>query len=167
MIYVDEIEDFEKPYFDPNVRVRNGKKKQEVKDDFDESIEDNQKFPIESPIAEEIESSQKYPVDHTEAKALVELRISTEGLRNFRPYGEVAVNTYNKIVDANKLETLEFMLEDMYPNGIGSSELNDLLTYDNAWVLKMLNLDDTNSEADAEVIVDSSEIDDDFDMPIE
>lgn len=192
MIYVDEIEDFEKPYFDPNVRVRNGKKKEEVKDDFDESIEDNQKFPIESPIAEsientseleeieqdqkfpiespiaeEIESSQKYPVDHTEAKALVELRISTEGLRNFRPYGEVAVNTYNKIVDANKLETLEFMLEDMYPNGIGSSELNDLLTYDNAWVLKMLNLDDTNSEADAEVIVDSSEIDDDFDMPIE
>ena len=155
-IYVDEVADFEEPYFDPNVAVRDGKKKKKVEDDFDESFE-----------LEEVESSQKYPVDFTETKALNEIRIETEGLSNFKPFGEKALETYNTIVSNGKLETLEFMLEDMYPSGIGYNELNTLLTEESEWLFKMLNITEDGEAVTAEAEVVATSTDDEFNMNID
>lgn len=155
-IYVDEVADFEEPYFDPNVAVRDGKKKKKVEDDFDESFE-----------LEEVESSQKYPVDFTETKALNEIRIETEGLSNFKPFGEKALETYNTIVSNGKLETLEFMLEDMYPSGIGYNELNTLLTEESEWLFKMLNITEDGEAVTAEAEVVATSTNDEFNMNID
>ena len=132
-----------------------------------EEIESEQKFPVESPISEEIESSQKYPVDFTETKALNEIRIETEGLSNFKPFGEKALETYNTIVSNGKLETLEFMLEDMYPSGIGYNELNTLLTEESDWLFKMLNITEDGEAVTAEAEVVATSTDDEFDMNID
>ena len=158
MIYVDEIEDFEKPYFDPNVLVRNGKKKKEVKDDFDENIEDNQKFPIESPIAEELEDITE------ETKPLNELRISTEGLANFKPFGQDAMSTWAKIVTAGKIEIFENILEEQYPEGIGYTELNDMLSKDPQLIFDMLDITDEMEPSEVKMNVPAFEVDDDFDF---
>lgn len=132
-----------------------------------EEIESEQKFPVESPIAEEVESSQKYPVDFTETKALNEIRIETEGLSNFKPFGEKALETYNTIVSNGKLETLEFMLEDMYPSGIGYNELNTLLTEESDWLFKMLNITEDGESVTAEAEVVATSTDDEFNMNID
>jgi hypothetical protein len=88
----------------------------------------------------EVGDNSEQPINLKEEK-LDEMRIFTDGLENFVPYGEEATTTFNAIKDANKLRTLEFMvLEEMYPNGIGYHELNDLLKDNSDWLFKMLNM---------------------------
>ena len=57
------------------------------------------------------------------------------------------------------------MLEDMFPNGVGSNQLNDLLKSERDWILNMLNISDTDAVEETETLETSySEVDDDFDM---
>ena len=60
--------------------------------------------------------------------ALNEVRISTEGIRNFRPWG-TAVQVFNNILEAGKMDAFEASLEETHQNGIGATELNDILTF--------------------------------------
>lgn len=142
-------EDWDGHYFDPNVPVakaeKGSKKKEEsLEEDVKEeaSIEEVQEECIHP--SEEIEES----IEDVEKEILTEARISTEGLKNFRPW-DGAINTYQRIVESNKLDTLEFMLEDMYPNGVGANELNDMLQFESDWILESLGLiEKTDSEDD-------------------
>lgn len=172
-IYVDEEKDFDEPYFDPNVETVKGKSEEE-------SLEASQKYPIESPFdfkdSEFISAEDKDPKNYNkdlvkesleefdgEIETLNEIRITTEGLNNFKPYGEAAQITWATIQDKNKVATFEFMLEDMYPNGIGSTQLNDLLAYNRDWIYDMLNITDSE-EAAVEVSEEKEEVvDDSFD----
>ena len=164
---------FDEPYFDPNVETVKGKSEEEA-------LEASQKYPVENPFdfkdSEFISAEDKDPKNYNkdsvkesleefdgEIETLNEIRITTEGLNNFKPYGEAAQITWTTIQDKNKVATFEFMLEDMYPNGIGSTQLNDLLAYNRDWIYDMLNI--TDSE---EVAVEGAEekeevIDDSFD----
>ena len=172
-IYVDEEKDFDEPYFDPNVETVKGKSEEE-------SLEASQKYPIESPFdfkdSEFISAEDKNPKNYnkdlvkesleefdSEIEKLNEIRITTEGLNNFKPYGEAAQITWATIQDKNKVATFEFMLEDMYPNGIGSTQLNDLLAYNRDWIYDMLNITDSDEDA-VEVSEEKEEVvDDSFD----
>lgn len=60
-------------------------------------------------------------------------------LSDFEPWSG-AVGTWEIIVNADKLEALDFLLEDIYPEGLSSIELNDLLWHESDWVLDMLGL---------------------------
>jgi len=60
-------------------------------------------------------------------------------LKEFKPWSG-AVGTWETIVNANKLDALEFMLEDLYPDGITTTALNDLLWFEGDWVLDQLSL---------------------------
>ena len=42
------------------------------------------------------------------------------------------------------------MLEDMYPNGVGANELNDMLQFESDWILESLGLKEANAE-DSEI----------------
>ena len=77
-------------------------------------------------------------------------------LGSFQPWTESAIETWYKIKDNNKVDTLDFMLEDMYPEGITETELNDLLRFDSEWVLDMVGLseDEVDTEEDTEETVD-------------
>lgn len=135
-----------------------------------EELEDSQKYPIESPFEKKegdgVKADQKYPIKpagekkdsqfvKAEQKAPVGLTESTKleesvkiitELSEFEPWTESAIETWDKIRDNNKLDTLDFMLEDMYPEGIGETELNDLLRFDSEWVLDMVGLSDESED---------------------
>ena len=53
-----------------------------------------------------------------------------------------AISRFEKIKAENKLEKLEELLEEMYPNGIGEYELNELLWFDYEWIYYKLGIED-------------------------
>ena len=53
-----------------------------------------------------------------------------------------AIYRFEKIKAENKLEKLEELLEEMYPNGIGEYELNELLWFDYEWIYDKLGIED-------------------------
>ena len=57
-----------------------------------------------------------------------------------------AVDTYNTIYNADKLNELEFLLEELYPEGIEETQLNDLLWFDSEWVLERLGISEEEEE---------------------
>lgn len=61
-----------------------------------------------------------------------------------------AEGTYSRIADAGKLGELEDWLEEMYPEGIGKTELNDLLWFDADTVLRAMGLSDDGDSAEDE-----------------
>ena len=61
-----------------------------------------------------------------------------------------AVETWDKIVEADKVNELEFLLEDMYPDGLTRTELNDILWFEPEWVFDMLGLSDNSIKDDFE-----------------
>lgn len=61
------------------------------------------------------------------------------GFEDYEPWGQ-AVNFYNEIRDNNKLEVLECLLEDAYPEGITDTGINDLLAFDEDTVREWLDL---------------------------
>lgn len=68
---------------------------------------------------------------------------------DYRPWGQ-AVSTYDKIEEAGMLDDLENYLEEIYPEGIGETELNDILAYDWESVLDALGLSEEEEEEDEE-----------------
>ena len=66
-----------------------------------------------------------------------------------------AVETYNYLRDNDLLDTLEMYLEDIYPDGITMTQLNDILWFDSDWVYDLLgvnpNEDDENEDENDEL----------------
>ena len=144
-----------------------------------EDLEDSQKYPIESPFDKKegkggLKATQKYPVESpmkkkdsqfvkAEQKAPIgeslneSVKIISD-LSDFKPWSG-AIDTWDKIVDAGKLDTLDFMLEDMYPEGISDVGLNDLLWHDSEWVLDMVGISEEqdDEEQDEDEIEDVEE----------
>lgn len=75
------------------------------------------------------------------------------GFDSYSPWSG-AEDTYRRIADAGKLGELEDWLEEMYPDGIGETELNDLLWFDRDEVLSAMGLsgeeEDTEDEDEEE-----------------
>ena len=68
---------------------------------------------------------------------------------DFKPWSG-AVDTYDKIANANKLDDFEAMIDELYPDGIGETELNDWLWFDGDELLKELNIIDEMADGDLE-----------------
>lgn len=71
------------------------------------------------------------------------------GFDSYSPWSG-AEGTYRRIADAGKLGELEDWLEEMYPDGIGETELNDLLWFDADEVLSAMGLSDEEEDEDGE-----------------
>lgn len=71
------------------------------------------------------------------------------GFDSYSPWSG-AEDTYRRIADAGKLGELEDWLEEMYPDGIGETELNDLLWFDRDEVLSAVGLSDEEEDEDSE-----------------
>ena len=59
---------------------------------------------------------------------------------SYEPWGP-AEATYTRIEDEDKLEEFESLMEELYPDGIDKTTLNDILAYDSSWVFDMLGMD--------------------------
>ena len=69
-------------------------------------------------------------------------------LTRFEPWSG-AVDTYNTIYNADKLKDLEFLLEELYPDGIEETHLNDLLWFESEWLLESLGISEEDDEEEA------------------
>lgn len=69
------------------------------------------------------------------------------GFDSYSPWAG-AEETYRRIAEAGKLGELEDWLEEMYPDGIDETALNDLLWFDREEVLSAVGLSDDDGEGD-------------------
>lgn len=60
-------------------------------------------------------------------------------IKDFVPCIEAKL-TYNKILDAGKLDEFDKMLENMYPDGLSETELNNILLYEKRFIFDTLNI---------------------------
>ena len=57
-----------------------------------------------------------------------------------------AIYNLNRIKKAEKTEEFEMILEDIYPDGLGETELNDILWFETDWINEMLRLKEEEEE---------------------
>lgn len=70
------------------------------------------------------------------------MKIITE---KFEPWAG-AVDTYNTIMEANKVDEFESLIDELYPDGIEEGKLNDILWFEDDWILEMLGLSEEDEE---------------------
>ena len=51
-----------------------------------------------------------------------------------------AVDTKEKIIDAGKAEEFEALVEELFPNGVDATELNDFLWFDDDYIFESLGI---------------------------
>lgn len=81
--------------------------------------------------------------------SLMEAKV-VDDFSSYEPWG-AAVSTFDNIQNAGKMDALEQLIDDMYPNGVDKTELNDLLAFESDWVYSMLNMsneENVNEEED-------------------
>ena len=94
---------------------------------------------IEKPALEEPLAGEKVDVKLNE-----ELKVIID-FSEYKPWSG-AVDTYELIKDAGKLDDLEAYLEECFPDGITAGQINDILWFDSDQVLSYLGLGDTEEE---------------------
>lgn len=67
------------------------------------------------------------------------LKIYVDTTANYKPWCG-AVSTYETIVEEDKLDDLDFLLEELYPEGISESQLNDILWFESDWLFENLGI---------------------------
>ena len=68
------------------------------------------------------------------------MTIKTEtNLRNFEAWSG-AIETKKIILDAGLEEEFEMLIDELYPEGLTDTELNDLLWFDSDWILENLGI---------------------------
>lgn len=69
------------------------------------------------------------------------MRLYKEFSESYTPWSG-AVETYQRIQDAGKWDALEAVLDDIYPEGMTETELNDLLWFESETVFEWLGISD-------------------------
>ena len=70
------------------------------------------------------------------------MKITSEmSLKNFKAWSG-AKDTLNKLIELDKCEELEFILDDLYPNGMTETQLNDILWFDDEWIYETLGIEE-------------------------
>ena len=67
----------------------------------------------------------------------------------FQPWSG-AVDTYNLIAEAGKGDAFESLVDDMYPDGLSDTELNDILWFESDWLLENLGITEDEEEEEEE-----------------
>jgi gp187 len=57
-----------------------------------------------------------------------------------------AISTYNTIQEAGKEEEFESLIEELYPNGIEETQLNDILWFESDYILESLGLSEEETD---------------------
>lgn len=57
-----------------------------------------------------------------------------------------AVYTINRVREEGKCKELEYVLEELYPDGMTETQLNDLLWFEREWLYETLGISDEEEE---------------------
>ena len=72
--------------------------------------------------------------------------IKTEtNLRNFKAWSG-AIDTKKIILVAGLEEEFEMLIDELYPEGLTDTELNDILWFDSDWILENLGIKEEEEE---------------------
>ena len=52
-----------------------------------------------------------------------------------------AVDTKNTIIEHGQADAFDCLIEELYPDGLSETQLNDLLWHDSDWCLEQLGID--------------------------
>ena len=77
------------------------------------------------------------------------LIVEERALSEFKAWSG-AVETKEKIIKAGLEEEFERLINDCYPEGITSTQLNDILWFDSEWVYESLGMTDEEEEEEEE-----------------
>ena len=70
------------------------------------------------------------------------MKITSEmSLKNFKAWSG-AKDTLNKLIELDKCEDLEFILDDLYPDGLTDTQLNDILWFEDEWIYETLGIEE-------------------------
>lgn len=69
------------------------------------------------------------------------------GIEGYKPWSG-AISTWDEIEEANKVDELEYLLEELYPEGITDTQLNDLLWFESDWIYESLGITEEDEEED-------------------
>lgn len=73
---------------------------------------------------------------------------SETSIRDFKAWSG-AIDTLERVINAGKADELEAVLEDLYPDGLDETELNDILWFDSDWVYEVCGMQ-TDEEIEEE-----------------
>lgn len=131
-----------------NQEIKEEIDEQPKEDEVDDSLvkEDCEECEQEEAKEEKTTTLRRGPKHDRQVAPLEEdVKIMLNSLDEFEPWSG-AVEVWNKIVDAGQLDTLAFALEDIYPDGITTTQLNDLLRFDGDWCLSLVGLSEEKFE---------------------
>jgi len=78
------------------------------------------------------------------------MKITKElSIHDFEPWSG-AVSTYNKIEEEGKLDELEYMLEELFPEGADETSINDLLWFEEEMIYEWLGISEEEEEEEEE-----------------
>lgn len=77
--------------------------------------------------------------------------ICRKSFADFEPWSG-AVDTWERIQEVGKIDDLENILEDVYPDGIDETELNDLLWFEPETIYEWLDMPTDEQEEALEII---------------
>lgn len=125
-----------------------------LKADLEEALPEALKTEVEPdlPTAEEIDleatqnTEEKEETKESLTESLTEEVKIISDLSDYTPWSG-AVDTWNQIKDANKINELDAMLEEIYPDGLTMTKLNDILWFDSEEVLFSLGIIEEVEEA--------------------
>ena len=61
-----------------------------------------------------------------------------------------AVDTQNRIIEENKENEFDQLIEELYPDGLDETQLNDILWFEEDWIFESLGITDELEEEDEE-----------------
>ena len=61
-------------------------------------------------------------------------------LKNFNAWSG-AVDTQDKIINEGKADDFDNLIEELYPDGLSETALNDLLWFEEDWIFEMLGIE--------------------------
>ena len=61
-------------------------------------------------------------------------------LRDFEAWSG-AVETQNKIIEEGKAQEFNDLIEELYPEGLTDTQLNDILWFEEDWIFEQLNIE--------------------------
>lgn len=61
-------------------------------------------------------------------------------LQNFNAWSG-AVDTQDRIISEGKADEFDNLIEELYPDGLSETALNDLLWFDEDWIFEMLGIE--------------------------
>ena len=70
-------------------------------------------------------------------------------IRNFEAWNG-AVATKDLIIEHDKADEFDALIEELYPDGIDETQLNDILWFDDEWVLVRQGIEEEDEDEDEE-----------------